>query len=63
MVDHNIEVALSIDLDNEEEELTLKQLLSSLSLEAVVLQTLSQAGIERPALVALLITNDEKFAH
>ena len=59
MADHNIEVALSIDLDNEEEELTLKQLLSSLSLEAVVLQTLSQAGIERPALVALLITNDE----
>src|SRR5437868_11415624 len=58
MADHNIEVALSIDLDNEEEELTLKQLLSSLSLEAVVLQTLSQAGIERPALVALLITND-----
>jgi probable rRNA maturation factor len=59
MADHTTQVELSIDLDNEEEELTLKYLLSSLPLEAVVLQTLAQAGIDRPAVVALLITSDE----
>ena len=59
MADHNTQVELSIELDNEEEELTLKHLLASLPLEAVVLQTLSQAGIERPVVVALLITTDE----
>jgi probable rRNA maturation factor len=59
MADHHTQVELSIDLDNEEEELTLKHLLSTLPLEAVVLQTLSQAGIDRPVVVALLITTDE----
>ncbi len=59
MADHNSQVELSIDLGNEEDELAFKHLLSSLPLEAVVLQTLSQAGIKQPVLVALLITNDE----
>jgi probable rRNA maturation factor len=59
MADHTSQVELSIDLGNEEEELTLKRLLASLPLETVVLQTLSQAGIDQPVLVALLITNDE----
>jgi len=59
MADHNTQVELSIDLDNEEDELTLKHLLSSLPLEAVVLKTLSQAGIDRQVMVALLITTDE----
>jgi probable rRNA maturation factor len=59
MADHNSLVELTIDLHDDEEELALMQLLSSLPLEAVVLQTLSQAGIERAAVVALLITTDE----
>ena len=59
MADHNSQVELSIDLDNKEEELSLKRLLASFPLEAVVLETLFQAGIEQPILVALLITNDE----
>jgi probable rRNA maturation factor len=58
MADHNTQVELTIELDDEEEQ-TLKHLLSSLALEAVVWQTLTQAGIEQPVLVALLITNDE----
>jgi probable rRNA maturation factor len=61
MAVHTIQVELSIDLENEEEELTLKHLLSSLPLEGVVLQTLSQAGIDRPVVVALLITTDENI--
>ncbi|HYT45697.1 MAG TPA: rRNA maturation RNase YbeY, partial [Methylomirabilota bacterium] len=59
MADHNSQVELSIDLGNEEDELAFKNLLSSLPLEAVVLQTLSQAGIKQSVLVALLITTDE----
>ncbi len=59
MTDHNSQVELSIDLGNEEDEIAFKQLLSSLPLEAVVLQTLSKAGIKQPVLVALLITTDE----
>src|SRR6266536_1294566 len=59
MADHNSQVELSIDLGNEEDEPAFKHLLSSLPLEAVVLQTLSQAGIKQPVLVALLITTDE----
>ena len=58
MADNTSHIELSIELDNENDEQTLKHLLSSLPLEAVVLQTLSQAGIERPVVVALLITND-----
>jgi probable rRNA maturation factor len=59
MADHNTKVELSIDLGDEEEEQSLKRLLASIPLEAVVLETVSQAGIERPVLLALLITNDE----
>ena len=59
MADHTSQIELSIDLDNEEEQQAFKHLLSSLPLEAVVLETLSQAGIERTVLVALLITTDD----
>ena len=59
MADFTSQVELSIDLGNEEEELEFKDLLSSLPLEAVVLKTLSQAGIEQPVLVAVLITTED----
>lgn len=58
MVDPTSHVELSIDLDNEEDEQALKLLLPTLPLEAGVYQTLSQAGIAQPVVVALLITND-----
>ncbi len=58
MAEHSSQIELSIDLDNEEDEQTFKELLSTLSLESVVLQTLAQAGVERPVVVALLITDD-----
>ena len=59
MADHNSQVALSIDLGNEEDEIAFTHLLSSLPLEAVVGQTLSKAGIKQTVIVALLITTDE----
>ena len=59
MVNHNPQVELSIDLDNEEDEIAFKHLLPSLPLEAVVSQTLSKAEIKQPVQVALLITTDE----
>ena len=58
MADNTSRIELSIELDNEHDEQALKHLLSSLPLEAVVVQTLSQTGIDRPVVVALLITND-----
>ena len=58
MTDITSQVELSVNLGIEEEELEFKHLLSSLPLEAVVLQTLSQAGIEQPVLVAVLITTE-----
>lgn len=58
MANNASQVEISIDLDNEEDEEALKHLLSTLPLEATVLQTLSQAGFEQPVVVALLITND-----
>jgi probable rRNA maturation factor len=58
MADLISQVELSIELDNEENQ-SLTRLISSLPLETVVFQTLSQAEIEKPVLVALLITNDE----
>jgi probable rRNA maturation factor len=58
MADYSSHIELSIELDNKNDEKALKHLLSSLPLEAVVVQTLSQAGIERSVVVALLITND-----
>ena len=59
MADYHSQVELSIDLDIEEEELEFKDLLSSLQLEAVVLRTLSQARIEQPVQVAVLITTED----
>src|SRR5947208_3947001 len=61
MADYNLQVELAIELDDDEEELALRHLLSSIPLETVVLQTLSQAGIEQHVAVALLITNDVKI--
>jgi len=61
MADINSQIELSIDLGNEEEEREFKHLLSSLPLEAVVLRTLSQAGIEQPVQVALLITTEDNI--
>jgi len=58
MANNTSHLELSIELDNEDEEKTIKHLLSTLPLEALLLQTLSQAGIERPVVVALLITTD-----
>jgi probable rRNA maturation factor len=58
MADYSSHIELSVELDNKNDEQALKHLLSSLPLEAVVVQTLSQAGIDRPVVVALLITND-----
>ena len=58
MADYTSHIELSIEIDNKNDEQALKHLLSSLPLEAVVVQTLSQAGIDRPVVVALLITND-----
>ena len=58
MAHNSSHVELSIELDTEDDEQKIKHLLSTLPLENVVLQTLSQAAIERPVVVALLITND-----
>jgi probable rRNA maturation factor len=59
MADYNSQVELSIDLGNEAEELELKDLLSSLQLETVVLRTLSQVGIDQPVQVSVLITTED----
>jgi probable rRNA maturation factor len=61
MAEHYSHIELSIDLGNEDDEVAFKRLLSSLPLEAVVLQTLNKAGFKQPVLVALLITNDERI--
>lgn len=53
------QVELSVEMDNEEEEQSLTRLISSLPLESIVFQTLSQSEINQPVLVELLITNDE----
>lgn len=58
MADYSSHIELSIEFDNKNDEQAVKHLLSSLPLEAIVVQTLSQAGIDRPVVVALLITND-----
>jgi probable rRNA maturation factor len=56
-------VELSIELGNEDDQISLRQLLSSFPLEAVVLQTLNKAGIKQPVLLALLITTDETIRY
>jgi probable rRNA maturation factor len=59
MAEYDSQVELSIDLGNEDDEVVVKHLLSSLPLEAVVSQTLHKAGIKQPVQLALLITTDE----
>ncbi len=59
MAEQTSHIELSIELENEEEVVALAGLISSLPLESVVFQTLYQADIKQPVLVALLITNDE----
>jgi len=61
MVDLKSQIELTIELDNEEEELSFTRLIASLPLESVVFQTLSQAKMKQPVLIALLITNDESI--
>ncbi len=59
MARHDSQLELSIDLGNDDSDTALLQLISSLSLEAVVDQTLHEAGILQPVMLTLLITNDE----
>ncbi len=59
MIEHDSQVELTIDLDNEKDETDLRSVLPSLPLEAVVTQTLHEAGITQPIKLALLITSDE----
>ena len=59
MARHESQLELSIDLGNDDTDIALLQLISSLPLEAVVNQTLHEAGVLQPAMLTLLITNDE----
>jgi probable rRNA maturation factor len=59
MARHDSQLELSIDLGNDDSDTALLQLISSLSLEAVVDQTLHEAGVLQPMMLTLLITNDE----
>ena len=59
MAEHDAQIALSIDLGDDESDAAFQPLLSSLPLEAVVTQTLHQAGITQPVVLTLLITSDE----
>jgi probable rRNA maturation factor len=59
MVEQDLQLELSIDLDTKDDKEAIQHLLSTLPLETVVLQTLQQAGINQPLQVALLITTDE----
>src|SRR5260370_27053839 len=56
---HDSQLEISIDLGNDDSDTALLQLISSLSLEAVVDQTLHEAGVLQPMMLTLLITNDE----
>jgi len=59
MARHDSQLEISIDLGNDDSDTALLQLISSLSLEAVVDQTLHEAGVLQPMMLTLLITNDE----
>lgn len=59
MAEHDFQVELTIDLNNEEDETDFRSVLPSLPLEEVVTQTLHRAGITQPVMLALLITGDE----
>ncbi len=58
MADLISQLELTIELEDDQEA-SLTRLMASLPLESVVSHTLSQVEIKQPALVALLITNDE----
>ncbi len=59
MAEYDAQVELSIDLGDNKSNKAFQQLLRSLALEAVVIQTLRKAGITQPVTLTLLITNDE----
>src|SRR5258708_1860111 len=59
MARHDSQLELSIDLGNDESDTGLLQLISSLSIEAVVDQTLHESVVLQPVMLTLLITNDE----
>jgi probable rRNA maturation factor len=63
MAGHNSQLELSIDLGNAESDTALLQLISSLPLEAVVNQTLHEAGVLQPVMLTLLISNDETIGN
>lgn len=63
MAGHDSQLELSIDLGNAESDTALLQLISSLPLEAVVNQTLHEAGVLQPVMLTLLITNDETIGN
>ena len=63
MAGHNSQLELSIDLGNAESDTALLQLISFLPLEAVVNQTLHEAGVLQPVMLTLLISNDETIGN
>lgn len=63
MAGHNSQLELSIDLGNAESDTALLHLISSLPLEAVVNQTLHEAGVLQPVMLTLLISNDETIGN
>ncbi len=63
MAGHNSQLELSIDLGNDESDTALLHLISSLPLEAVVNQTLHEAGVLQPVMLTLLISNDETIGN
>jgi probable rRNA maturation factor len=59
MEEHDSQIELLIDLGDDESDTAFQPFLTSLPLEEVVSQTLHKAGITQPAMLTLLITNDE----
>lgn len=59
MIENDSQVTLSIELDNEGDEIAVKRLLSSFPIEEVVLKTLLEADIKQHVQVALLLTSNE----
>src|SRR5260370_6826410 len=61
MARHDWQLEICIDLGNDDSDTALLQLISSLSLEAVVDQTLHEAGVLEHRMLRLLIPNDENI--
>lgn len=59
MAAHDLQLDLSINLGNNENDAAIQQALSSLELETVVKRTLQMAGIAQPVMLTLLITTDD----